>query len=251
MSDLGLPLAEYCLSGQFKAPGSVKSQPIQQHTLEIRLGPSYLIAAAKNPGLTLFTYPVAERIVFDNLTAAEVNVNGSTISASKEVIISAGAFQSPQNPMLSGIGPADRLTEKNIPLLLDRPCVGQNMADSIFFGPSHIVNLEPYGPIFRMHPQSPSSSPTRPGHSRPTSRQHRVRAPSSTALCPSTSKPSSPSYPSDWPTEEYFAISGFCGNFSNSLLPRPHTNATILAGPGKSTSRGTFSPHLPSSTRTS
>ena len=50
-----------------------------------------------------------------------------TLSARKEVVVSAGAFQSPQLLMVSGIGPLETLTKYGIPIVADRPGVGQNM----------------------------------------------------------------------------------------------------------------------------
>ncbi|KAL5318943.1 hypothetical protein ACEPPN_014011 [Leptodophora sp. 'Broadleaf-Isolate-01'] len=53
-----------------------------------------------------------------------------TATARKEVVISGGAFNSPQILMLSGIGPADQLKKFNIPVLVDSPGVGNNMQDN-------------------------------------------------------------------------------------------------------------------------
>ena len=53
------------------------------------------------------------------------------ISASREVIISGGAFNSPQLLMLSGIGPGAHLQEQGIEVLNDLPGVGQNLQDHI------------------------------------------------------------------------------------------------------------------------
>lgn len=52
--------------------------------------------------------------------------------ASKEVVLSAGSFNSPQLLMLSGIGPAHHLEEMGIPLLKDLP-VGKFMQDHLTF----------------------------------------------------------------------------------------------------------------------
>jgi len=61
--------------------------------------------------------------------AADKGMAGK-VFASKEVIISGGAFNSPQLLMLSGIGPKEQLKKFDIPVLVDSPGVGQQMADN-------------------------------------------------------------------------------------------------------------------------
>ncbi|MHA8065436.1 GMC family oxidoreductase [Aquirufa sp. ROCK2-A2] len=55
-----------------------------------------------------------------------------TFEANKEIILSAGAFQSPQILMLSGIGDKNYLNEFGIDSVLDLQGVGQNLSDHIF-----------------------------------------------------------------------------------------------------------------------
>lgn len=58
--------------------------------------------------------------------------NGGTagsVDASREVILSAGSFNTPQLLKLSGIGPADELEKHDIPLIADSPGVGANLQD--------------------------------------------------------------------------------------------------------------------------
>lgn len=63
-----------------------------------------------------------------------------TINATQEVIISSGAFRSPQMLMVSGIEPAETFRNNGIEVLASLPGVSQNMWDHIFFGPSYDVN---------------------------------------------------------------------------------------------------------------
>jgi len=57
-----------------------------------------------------------------------------TMSATREVILAAGAFNSPQLLKLSGIGPRNELTSHNIPVLVDLPGVGENLQDRYEIG---------------------------------------------------------------------------------------------------------------------
>jgi choline dehydrogenase len=63
-----------------------------------------------------------------NSGSASAGISGS-VDAAKEVIISAGAFNSPQLLKLSGIGPAAELSKFNIPVVVDLPGVGTNLQD--------------------------------------------------------------------------------------------------------------------------
>ncbi|EAT44641.1 AAEL004002-PA [Aedes aegypti] len=78
------------------------------------------------------------RILFDRNNRAygvEFSRNGKKqlIFAKKEIILSAGALNTPQILMLSGVGPADHLAEFGIPVLSDLP-VGDNMQDHVGLG---------------------------------------------------------------------------------------------------------------------
>jgi choline dehydrogenase len=60
--------------------------------------------------------------------AGAKGTNGS-VTAAKEVIISAGTFETPKLLKLSGVGPAAELARFNIPLIKDLPGVGTNLQD--------------------------------------------------------------------------------------------------------------------------
>lgn len=54
------------------------------------------------------------------------------VDADGEIIVSAGAYDSPQLLMCSGVGPADHLTEHGIDVVVDLPGVGRNLQDHLF-----------------------------------------------------------------------------------------------------------------------
>ncbi|KAJ5124405.1 Glucose-methanol-choline oxidoreductase [Penicillium bovifimosum] len=106
----------------------------------------------KGVGPTIYKNTQAQKILFDeNKRAVGVHVSTAgtfgtpsvdfTLHARKEVILSAGAFQSPQLLMVSGIGPCDHLRSFDIPCIKDLPGVGQNMQDHPIFGTAHRVNV--------------------------------------------------------------------------------------------------------------
>jgi choline dehydrogenase len=106
---------------------------------------SFLDYAMRTTDIKVYTQTMARTILFANKTATGVLVTtGSknyTIAAKREVILSAGAFQSPQLLMVSGVGPKGTLEQNGIPVIRDIPGVGQSMMDHIYFGIAHRVNI--------------------------------------------------------------------------------------------------------------
>ena len=68
--------------------------------------------------------------------------NLTQVFARKEVIVSGGAFNSPQLLKLSGIGPKAELAKFNIPLIKDLPGVGENLADNYEAGILNLANRD-------------------------------------------------------------------------------------------------------------
>ena len=96
--------------------------------------------------LIVYESSLAKKIIFNQnkrATGVQVEKGGRSflLSTKKEVIVSAGAFQSPQLLMVSGVGPAKTLGKHGIPIVADRPGVGQNMWDHVLGGPSYRVNV--------------------------------------------------------------------------------------------------------------
>ncbi|MEO0580778.1 MAG: choline dehydrogenase [Bacteroidota bacterium] len=96
---------------------------------------SFLRPAMKRPNLTVLTEAPAQRIIIENGRAVGIEYQTPThvkeVRARKEVILCAGAYQSPQLLMLSGIGPADHLQLHDIEVKLDLPGVGENLLDHL------------------------------------------------------------------------------------------------------------------------
>ena len=97
----------------------------------------YLRPIARHPKLSVRTGALASRILFDGRRAKGVAYawqgGEHEVRARREVILSAGAIQSPQLLQLSGIGPADLLAEKGIPLIHASREVGENLQDHLQF----------------------------------------------------------------------------------------------------------------------
>ncbi|MEL6239868.1 MAG: choline dehydrogenase [Pseudomonadota bacterium] len=95
---------------------------------------AYLKPALKKPNCDLIR-AFARRIIIEDGRAAGVEVerNGKVemISAGAEVILAASSINSPKLLMLSGVGPAAHLAEHGIPVVADRPGVGQNLQDHL------------------------------------------------------------------------------------------------------------------------
>ncbi|RDW86937.1 GMC family oxidoreductase [Aspergillus mulundensis] len=90
-------------------------------------------ALAKGRGnLEVKTGKTVRRVVFEGERAVGVEAGDEIFYASKEVILSAGSLDTPRILMHSGIGPAAHLSEFNIPILKDVPCIGQGLRDHPF-----------------------------------------------------------------------------------------------------------------------
>jgi choline dehydrogenase len=94
---------------------------------------AFLHPIRSRPNLTIATRAQATRIVFSGsrATGVEWRRDGKTQTAQAdlEVILSAGALQSPQLLQLSGIGPGDLLRQHGIKVIVDANGVGGNLQD--------------------------------------------------------------------------------------------------------------------------
>lgn len=96
---------------------------------------AFLKPVMDRPNLTVLSGTQTRRVIIENGRATGVVVAGATgtkiLEAAKEVILSAGAINSPEILMRSGIGPAEMLRAAGIDVKHDLPGVGQNLQDHV------------------------------------------------------------------------------------------------------------------------
>jgi choline dehydrogenase len=125
------------------------------YQLTIKEGKRHSVAAAflmpilDRSNLTAQTGALVTRLLFEGTRAVGVEylLQGTSyqIRVNQEVILSAGAIDSPKLLMLSGIGNADHLRSSGIPVVVDLPGVGQNLQDHLQVPVAHqaIQDLQP------------------------------------------------------------------------------------------------------------
>ncbi len=95
----------------------------------------YVTPNLDRTNLTVITEARTTKILFEGKRAVGVvyrkDEQDHEIRADREVLLSSGAFQSPQLLQLSGVGPADELQVHNIEVVHDLPGVGKNLQDHI------------------------------------------------------------------------------------------------------------------------
>jgi choline dehydrogenase len=94
---------------------------------------AYLRPARGRKNLQVETSALAQRILFDGHRADTIEFRQAgvlrTARARKEILVSSGAYNSPQLLQLSGVGPAELLRKHGIDVVLDAPGVGHDLQD--------------------------------------------------------------------------------------------------------------------------
>lgn len=134
--ELGYPYTEDFNGPQMEGTG--------WHHVNIRDGKrcsareGYLFPALARPNVTLSANSQATRLLFENrrCVGVEYSQNGAlqTARAEQEVLVCAGALESPKLLLLSGIGNPDQLREFNIPVVAALPGVGENFHNHVLTG---------------------------------------------------------------------------------------------------------------------
>lgn len=104
---------------------------------------AFLVPALKRKNLIVITHAMVKQIIIDGNKAIGVEYlkggkGSEKVFVNKEIILSAGSFQSPQVLMLSGIGHAQELKKHGIKLIKELPGVGKNLQDHLFAGVSSL-----------------------------------------------------------------------------------------------------------------
>ncbi|KAL8824695.1 MAG: hypothetical protein Q9170_008074 [Blastenia crenularia] len=223
--------------------GELNGSAWQQHTINYTTGfrasadRAYLRPYLHRPNLAVFDNTLAERVVFDGKRATRVEVttaNSSyTLKATREV---------------SGVGPAALLEEYGIPVVADRPGVGQNLDDQILFSVSYRVNVPTLSTfalgdsdardveLFNANATGRLTSPGG-GYVGYEKVPQELRA----SFSESTIK-ALDALPSDWPEIEYLTLPVYVGDFSGAIGPTDgYSYATLLGTLMSQTSRGNIS----------
>ncbi|KAK7753467.1 hypothetical protein SLS62_004542 [Diatrype stigma] len=117
--------------------------------------------------LVVLTNAVVQKIVFEASTAGSASIKATgvqyvrndkteTAICSKEVILAAGALQSPKVLELSGVGDAALLAAHGIKPVLDLPGVGENLQDHLIcgIGCKTVDGIETLDPLVRQEPEA-------------------------------------------------------------------------------------------------
>jgi choline dehydrogenase-like flavoprotein len=123
--------------------GVSRFQLTQRNGLRCSAADAFLHPAEDRPNLQVTSGVFVERIEFEGTRAVGVQLvkDGAreTVRAEREVIVSAGAYQSPVLLMLSGVGPREQLEPFGIPVLQELP-VGDNLQDHCMVNVNYLTD---------------------------------------------------------------------------------------------------------------
>ena len=136
--------------------GCYHVQVTQRDGERLSAAAAYIHPNLDRPNLDVRTRAHITRVRFDARRASGVDYlqgdHPGTVRARREVIMSAGAYGTPQILMASGVGPGQHLQDVGVTPVLDLPGVGQNLQDHISalliyraLVPDHTVGISPIG----------------------------------------------------------------------------------------------------------
>ncbi|MXP00236.1 choline dehydrogenase [Altererythrobacter xixiisoli] len=132
VANAGLPVTDD-IHGGAEEGASLVELTIDEKGRRASTYEAYLKPAMQRPNLAVLTNALTRRVLVEGgrVTGVEYEHDGQvkTVRAGREVILSGGAFNSPQLLQLSGIGPAAHLAEMGIAVVHDLPGVGGNLSE--------------------------------------------------------------------------------------------------------------------------
>ncbi|CAH0696828.1 unnamed protein product [Spodoptera exigua] len=136
------------VNGEFQT-GFTRSQATVRDGLRCSTAKAFLRPSSKRENLHVSVHSLVEKILIDEQNIAygvmfRKHGQERIVKASKEVILSAGAIQSPQLLMLSGVGDADHLKDVGIHPIVNLVGVGRNLQDHIAMGGHSFLFDNPY-----------------------------------------------------------------------------------------------------------
>lgn len=144
--EIGIPgIEDYCAGN---IDGAFINYATQRHGLRSSTASSYLHLAKKRRNLQVITGALVDRVLIENGRAVGVEFLHDGVSRSlrvrREVIVSAGAIQSPAILLRSGIGPAEELQALGIQVQVDSPNVGRNLHEHPSLHSARLVDTPTY-----------------------------------------------------------------------------------------------------------
>jgi choline dehydrogenase len=131
---IGLPITDDFNAGEQVGIGLF--QTTQKDGMRCSTAAGYLRPAEGRKNLSVRTGVQVNRLLIegDRCTGVEYLEGGGrrSVTARREVIVCAGAYNSPQLLMLSGIGPPEQLAAHGIEVVRPLPGVGENLGDHLF-----------------------------------------------------------------------------------------------------------------------
>ena len=223
LQEIGIPIIKNFQSGQLLGQSysmfTINATDMTRDSSET----SFLRRGLAYPNYKVYPQTLAKKITFDDSKKANgviVDTEGLQyrLRATKEVILTAGVFGSPQLLLVSGVGPASTLQAQNIPVVADRPGVGQNMQDHIYFGPSYRVNGITFSSLANTAYASEqaglyNAQPPTGIYTNPTTdvlAWEKIPDPLRSQFSDAT-KSKLAAFPPDWPEVEYLSLGAYLG----------------------------------------
>ncbi|KAI0708467.1 GMC oxidoreductase [Earliella scabrosa] len=139
---LGLPYRRDFNSGEGAVGAGAFHGAVDTNHERSSTATTYLRKEVRNrPNLTIASRARTERVLFtsgvDGARAVGVQISTTrdgpkyAVRATREVIVCAGTFGSPQLLLLSGVGPSEQLEKLKIPVVRDLPAVGRGLLDHL------------------------------------------------------------------------------------------------------------------------